>query len=198
MPARDLQPDVYGQVAGLLTASVVTLVPSVTVTVDVVAPVPGPAGPARDMVSVLVAMTALIFGSWLLTLNVPVPPTTEAVTDWAQPTVTGFGTTWIGTTGVAEPASVVTVTVVRAPSESVMTTVALPQMDGLPAVTVKTPGCELLVVGVTLTNDVFELLAVYGGTPSKTCTVPLPVPQSAVVAPVKVNVLGNAVSVVPA
>lgn len=53
MPVRRGGRDAYGQVAGDVTSTVWIVDPSVTATVLVIVPVPGPAGPARVIVTVL-------------------------------------------------------------------------------------------------------------------------------------------------
>lgn len=73
--------------------SVANEVPSVTVTVEAVLPVPGPAGPARVTLSDEPLTVTVRFGSVVLALNpLPLPPAIETEDVTAQPTVTGFGT----------------------------------------------------------------------------------------------------------
>ena len=62
MPVRETRIDAYGQVAGEVTSTVLMVEPSVTPTVVVMVPVPGAAGPARVIVTVLPDTEAVMFG----------------------------------------------------------------------------------------------------------------------------------------
>src|SRR5690348_6503296 len=127
-------------------------------TCEIVDPVPGPAGPARVIVTVppLTVVVMSGFDELALKLAAPpppppppppagaFPPIASTEPDCAHPsvmldgcTVSGVG----GTGGAAEPSAVLTVTVVRALLASVMTTVPFVMHTcGFEAVTRNRPG----------------------------------------------------------
>ena len=186
----------YGQDAGLVTATVARLVPSVTVTVTAVGNGPVTPSPRRRVIcSDVPETTAVTRGLEEIAELPPVPPTTATVATFAaQVRVTAAGEIVKGG-GVVDPAAVFTVKVARRPCASLTTRVApVRQMFGLNALTVKRLLGEVTCEGCAdRFGSVFWM--VNGANPSKIKMSAEPVPQRVEVAPVKVSVLGIRVSV---
>ena len=102
------------------------------------------------------------------------------------------GATDNGRTGSTVPTAVLMSTVIKAPVASVMTRLpGFKQNDGSIMVTVNASPLLATVVPLSRICAGKVVLPTYGGVPPKTNTFTVPVPQLAVVAPVKLTEEGN-------